>query len=223
MRWLMPISLIVLALLMSCNTAKDDFTISGLGVNFAPYDPNTGRAGDFIFTKSPYPYKVFWEFGVQVNSPDGVKELPTFEYLVDPNANVMAITEGKVVWMQYQEESHDWEIGMYSKHDPEIYIAYDHINSPTIMKGEKVVSGQILGKPGNWDPPYGRFEIMLNKDVTGLSYCPFVFFDPALKMEYEQKVSQLMSDWETYKCDEDIYDEASQFCPGCRYETMKTY
>lgn len=219
MRWLTVCA--VLALLAGCDATKGDFVITGLGVNFAPHDPATDRAGDFVFTMSPN--KVFLEFGAQVWSPDGVKELPTFEYLLDPNADVMAITEGEIVRMVYQDDTDDYEIGARSTQDPEFYVGYDHIRSPTVGMGDKLVSGQVLGKPGTWDATYGRFEIMINSDVTGLSYCPFVFFDPALLVEYQQKVSQLMQDWEIYKSDTNIYDEASHVCPGCRYESMITY
>jgi len=219
MRWLIVCA--VLALLAGCDATKGDFIITNLGVNFGPYDPATDKAGDFVFTMSAN--KVFLEFGAQVSSPDGVKELPTFEYRIDPKAHVMAITEGEIVRMVYQDETDDYEIGARSTKDPEFYVGYDHIKSPTVKMGDKLVSGQVLGNPGTWDATYGRFEIMINNDAKGLSYCPFVFFDPALLAEYQQKVSQLMQDWEAYKSDANIYDEDGHVSPGCRYESMGTY
>lgn len=135
----------------------------------------------------------------------------------------MAITEGEIVRMVYQDDTDGYEIGARSPQDPEFYVGCDHIRSPTVGMGDKLVSGRVLGKPGTWDATYGRFEIMINNDVTGLSYCPFVSYDPALLVEYQQRVSQLIQDWEIYKSNTNIYDEANHVCPGCRCESMVTY
>jgi hypothetical protein len=64
---------------------------------------------------------------------------------------------------------------------------------------------------------------MINNSETGLSYCPFEFFDPDLIDEYQQQIAQLMADWESFKGDTEIYDEENHVCPGCRYESMVTY
>ena len=64
---------------------------------------------------------------------------------------------------------------------------------------------------------------MINNSETGLSYCPFTFFDPNLADEYQQQVSRFMEDWETFKDDPTVYDEENHVCPGCRYESMVSY
>ncbi|MDH5180539.1 MAG: M23 family metallopeptidase, partial [Gammaproteobacteria bacterium] len=137
-----------------------------------------------------------------------------------PNASVMAIADGKVNRFVHQPETDDYEIGVISTLDPAFSVVYDHVKNPTIGMGDTLVSGQVLGKPGNWGPTLGRFEIMINNDSTGRSYCPFVHFDPALKADYQAKVSTLMQDWENFKGNNAIYNEAAQVLPGCRYESM---
>lgn len=217
--------LLLLSILSGCDGSSDRdgakgyFVISGLGVTMAPYDPDTRKAGDFVFNSARD--KVFLEFGALVNA--GAKELPTFEYLIDPEADVMAITDGEIVRMVYQEDTQDYEIGARSTTHVDFYVSYDHITSPTVGMGDILAAGQVLGKAGNWSTEYGRFEIMINNDATGMSYCPFIYFDSDLQSEYEQKVSRLMADWENFKSDSSIYDEASQVYPGCRYEEMETY
>ncbi len=222
------VGIAVLIIMTSCNFPWQDddspiipLVISGLGVTITDYDSSTGKAGDFIFV--PEEQKVFLEFGAQVSSPDGFKELPTFEYRIDPNANVMAITDGKVTRMVYQPDTQDYEIGAISTQNSNYYIGYDHITAPTVGLGDHLVAGQILGKPGTWSASLGRFEIMINNSKNGLSYCPFVYFDTSLKDEYEQKISRLMADWELFKGNQSIYDEENHIYPGCRYEDMVSY
>lgn len=197
-----------------------DFVISGLGVDIQPYNEATGYAGDFKFETSED--KVFLEFAAVVSTGGGSsKALPTFEYRIDPLADVMAIADSKVIWIR--EQSGDYEIGTRSTYDPDFYVFYDHVKQPLVNVGDVLVSGQQLGKPGTWSATLGRFEIMINNDRTGLSYCPFVYFADDLKLEFEGKITRLMLDWETFKGNDAIYDETSHFLPGCLQESMVSY
>ena len=42
---------------------------------------------------------------------------------------------------------------------------------------------------------------------------------PSVIGEFDAKLSQLEADWESYKGDTSIYDEAAMFSPGCAIES----
>ena len=199
--------------------------LKNLGVDFAPWDPGTGRAGAFIFARdlSTTSSKVFLEFGATVEWPGGTKVLPTFEYYVDKNADVYAVADGVVKYVEFQEETQDWAIGISPDPRSCWFIDHDHVLNPTVSTGDKVSAGQVLGKPGNWhDPMLGRTEIMIVKAVheNCVAYAPFKFFDNALSEEYQQKVWRLMSDWENFVGDQTVYAQENMIYAGCLYESL---
>lgn len=208
----------------SVDSGNDDSTtthyIKNLGVNFDRYDSSTGKAGDFVFLASGV--KPFIEFGTNAltDQQGNPKDNPAFEYYLDPEANVYAITKGTVTRIEYQESTEDYEI-FTRETGANFMVIYDHITTPTISKGDSINVGDPLGKPGTWNTLIGRFEIQINvdQDQGELSFCPFMLFDPDLVDEFKEKVSQLMRDWETFKGDQSIYDEASHVYPGCLSET----
>ena len=230
-RLLFPIGVILASAMFLFTTCPKDqaadeqpepFFISNLGVTFAPWNPTDNTAGDFLFV--PTMQKIFLEFGAVVgDGQGGTKALPTFEYYLKKDAEVFAIAAGEVARFVYQEDTEDWEIGVSFAPGSGWYIGYDHILSPTVGMGDRVQAGDILGNPGTWNAQVGRFEIMINNDATGYSYCPFHVFDPALAEEYRGKVLQLMQDWEAYKGNPNIYDEAAHSHAGCTVDSMETY
>jgi hypothetical protein len=197
-----------------------EFAIMNLGVTFGSWNHSTNRSGDFIFSKGPS--KVFLEFGAVVNSSEGgTKELPTFEYLLDPEAEVFAIAEGTVTRLVYQEDTGDYEFSVRSNDDSKFTVEYDHVTNITVAEGDVVQPGDILGNPGTWSSSLGRFEIMISN--SGSFHCPFKFFDDGLLEQYQAHISQLMEDWETYRDDSSIYDETEHVFPGCRMYEMEQY
>ncbi len=197
------------------------FTISGLGVNFGPWDRSTNRAGDFVFNEREQ--KVFLEFGAKVGSGDGgIKELPTFEYRIDRNAQVTAVASGRIVRFVYQEETQDYEILARSLVNPDWDVGYDHVTNVRVAMGDTVFAGTVLGNPGPWYDQ-GRFEIMINNNTTGLSYCPFCVFDEDSAEAFQERVLRHIKDWEEFKNDVTIYNEENHPLPGCIYRDMKTY
>ncbi len=209
------------ALLSGCGLGDDGFAcafspgsapvLENLIVAFAPYDPTTGRAGAFVFDRQED--KVFLEFNAVVGGPTGPKTLPTFEYRVDPQADVYAPIEGTVVRFVYQPDTADYEIGFAQKGSACETVSIDHVKAPTVGQGDAVTAGKVVGKPGSWSASLGRVELMVT--IGRVAYCPFSYFDPARKSVYQQKVRRLMADWETFKGDPTIYDEAAMVLPGC--------
>ena len=226
---LLLILLIIIAANWQCdkNTNKPDpntepFTIENLSVTFGKWDRVTNRAGDFYFTHDFQ--KIFNEFGAQVLDYNGnIKELPTMDFLIKLDASVFAISEGEVTRIEYQEGSKDYEFSIQSLNDPLFTVIYDHLVNLKITVGNQVQPGDTLGNPRPLNAEIGMLEIMINNSDTKRSYCPFNFFNEEKLEQYQQKVYQLIKDWEDFKGDTTIYDEENHFIPGCRYESMLTY
>ena len=70
-------------------------------------------------------------------------------------------------------------------------------------------AGDTIGNPGLWDETVGRVEIMLAEQTERAYWAPFSCFDPELLDEYEDKVWTIMEEWETFKGDTTLYDEAT--------------
>ena len=225
-----PTPLTTLALLIvaatSCSSPRsnDDNHTTGrqpilknLIINFAPYDTQTGKAGDFIFAASRN--KVFDEFGATVPGENGeTKVLPTFEYKVDPHTQIFSPMDGIVSQIDYQETTQDFSIVLVPEIGSDWLVNIDHVTDVAIAVGDQVTAGQPIGKPGGWDATFGRTELMVVQDHTYI--CPFSVFDTELKNAYEAKVTQLMDDWEAFKEDTTIYDQAAMVVPGCNAYTL---
>lgn len=217
--------------ILSCNEQHEStepenvpFMIENLGVRFAEWDTVNNTAGDFLFLDISNIKKIVSEFGVQVVAYDGsLKNLPTMDFTIREEAPVCAIAEGEVSRVFSQEGSNDWEIGIRSINDPDWEVGYDHLVALQVEMGETIEPGDTLGYPAPLFQGLASFEIMVNNSETGLSYCPFCCFNPHKIEEYEEKLNQLISDWETFKNDTTIYDESSFVYPGCLMESMVTY
>lgn len=197
--------------------------LKNLGVSFEPWDKNTNRAGAFIFL--PTENKLFLEYGAEVPSSEGgTKILPTFEYRTVSDADVFSTIDGVVTSVTYEERTQDYSIHIQPELNSEWIIEHDHVSNLKVSKGNNVKAGDILGKAGTLGGQLGRTEIMMWG--PGLSstrvntYCPFKYFDPELKSEYQQKVSQHMKDWEEFKNNSNLYNEGGHIFPGCVYETL---
>lgn len=217
----------------------DPFIIKNLGVNFAPYDSGTDRAGDFIFGCTNA-YKVFIEFGAIVDGgSSGNNILPTFEYIVDATTTISAISDGEVVDVCWQSsitdppdagyvrctniswDVDDYEITVVINSNPQYEVYYDHVVNPQVRAGDIITAGDPIGNPGitshaceefGGTPLLGRTEIMVNSGAQSKSFCPFTHFDAATRATYEATVTQMMSDWEQYVFD--VYGITGNYDPN---------
>ena len=196
-----------------------DNYLHNLMVNFGPYNSQTGRAGSFVF--QPNYEKVFLEFGKDVISDHqgNLKDNPAFEYLVALDANVISPVDATVVSLTFQDNTQDYEIHLAPIDINDMWISIDHVTNPQVAVDDAVTAGQILGNPGTWDIYAGRVEIQIILTMEGESVCPFLFFDPDTRAQYESKVSQLIDDWENYKGNSQIYSEEDFPITGCRTAT----
>ena len=194
------------------NGEEYEFVLNNLIVDFGRYDPVTGRAGAFKF-HGGLEY-VFLEFG---HVTDGDKILPTFEYIVDSSANVYAPMDGVINTFVYQEDSSDYQITMNVDDNPsQVTVGLDHVLNPRVSLGQSVSAGDVIGNPGthSWDG-YGRVELEIYGD--NYMHCPFEYFDANLNNEYQQKVWDLMDDWEDFRGMYNLYDQAAMqnYAAGC--------
>jgi len=189
-----------------------EFVLNNLIVDIERYDPVTGRAGAFKF-HGGLEY-VFLEFG---HVTDEGKTLPTFEYIVDSSANVYAPMDGVIGRVDYQTDSSDYEITMnVDDNTQQMTIGFDHILNPQVVVGQFVSTGDVIGNPGthSWDG-YGRVELEIYGD--NYMHCPFEYFNADLNNEYQQKVWDLMDDWEDFRGMDNLYDQAAMqnYAAGC--------
>jgi hypothetical protein len=187
--------------------------LKNLLVTFGPWDPVTNLAGDFVFEAAES--KVFLEFGVMVPTPEGPKVLPTFEYRLSPDATVQSPIDGTVDRLDFQADTNDYEIHLTSSPTSPFVVVVDHVTELAVVEGQVVTAGQPLGKPGPFGPTLGRTELQVFNFVEGLNICPFELFAPALAPTFQAQVTNLMADWEAFKADATIYDEAAMVSPGC--------
>ena len=187
--------------------------LKNLLVTFGPWDPVTDLAGDFVFEAAES--KVFLEFGVTVPTPEGPKALPTFEYRLSPDATVRSPIDGTVDRLEFQADTSDYELRLASSPTSAFVVVVDHVTELAVVEGQVVTAGQPLGKPGSFGPTLGRTELQVFNFVEGLNVCPFELFDPALAPAFQAQVASLMADWEAFKADAAIYDEAAMVSPGC--------
>ena len=172
----------------------------------------------------PTENKVFLEYGVEVQGPDGAKVLPTFEYRTAADADVFAASDGIITKIDYKPYNQDYSILIQSEMYGEWTLGHDHVSNIKVSEGDIVKAGDVLGKAGTLGGALGRTEIMIWGGPASLgrplTYCPFKFFAPELLSEYQQKVTQHMKDWEEFKGNPNLYNEEKHLFPGCVYETL---
>ena len=198
----------------------DPLVIKNLGVNFAPYNAETDRAGDFAFMYNDRPFLEFGENGTE----------PTFTYIVVEGVDIFAVADGYVRAVTYQPSSSDYSI-IVSTH-PELHtweIDYDHLTSPMVSVGQRITAGKVIGKPATGVGGFGNgwFEIQVfggtNAQGKLINHCPFNFFSPSLIATYKQKLTTLMEDFNDFFNLSDPYnfsDYSATGHVGCLVSTM---
>ncbi|MBN22844.1 MAG: hypothetical protein CL678_16275 [Bdellovibrionaceae bacterium] len=206
--------------------------LKNLGVSFGDTFSG-GVLGDFDFTNTTGACagtlsncdcasneRIFFEFGYL----EGSKYLPTFEYRVLENTNVLTPIDGIIDAVDFQGSTSDYAIRIKPNEDSTWGVEMDHVLSPLVSKNDSVRAGDIIGKPGTWSSllNQGRVELMLYNGST--AYCPFDYFAPSIKDYYKNSVTQFMSLWESASCknDQNIYPQGAMHHPGCLCRTMST-
>lgn len=184
--------------------------IENFGITFGDFDAGTSTAGDFLFTTGFE--KVFVEFGVIVQTPDGTDLQPTFEFRVAPDTVVHAPRGGVIAAVNYQEATDDYEVRLKSKSNSAWTIVLDHLDTPTVNPGDSVDGGLALGRATDFHDGLSKFNLMITKN-DGTAKCPIDFLIDGTDLE--TRITTLIADWEAWMGDTNIHDESQYLRPGC--------
>ena len=208
---------------------KNKPTLYNLGVNFDKFDPSSGKAGDFLFTREKiFEDRLFLEFGYVVKNGQVQKVLPHPTYFLPQGTKIIAISPGKVLGLRSQKDSNDYELLVQPKDAPGWRIAYDHLENVRFKKGDTVKTGDIVGEvTAGYNSGSGNFTMTeITVFIEGTkpedieNYCPYMLLENSVKDQYAQKILQFAKDWEEYTDNPAMYDEKSWVFPGCRYEKL---
>lgn len=193
--------------------------LKSLPVGIAPFDPATNKAGsiDFSYPELGSTSKIFLEFnGLLIDfgtGPEGVY-LAHFTFNLPRGTDLLSMTDGTVSVVELNSNHPDSEIRISPSNAPSYRLTYDHVSGVTVSVGDSVVAGQILGQSSDT-----KFEADVSLVRNNTAYCPVDFFDSSLAAAMTNTLATLISDWEDYKSDSGIYNEASMYRTACRTET----
>ena len=209
----------------STNSDEPPLLLKNIGVNLDYYDPKTGKAGDFTFTKEKLQFgRMFMGFGFVIpassasSGKDKSNPQPTF--IVPLGTPVRSLVDGVVAAMP-KVWSGDYSIQVSANGKLEKWMyETEHVINPKVKVGDRVTAGQIIAEPSNYDlgtpTGFGIMEIgILRGGQTPEHVCPFAYLDPSIKEETFSKIKAFYTSWEEYIGDTSLYDEAESV-PGCQ-------
>lgn len=169
-------------------------------------------AGGFIFNSASRD-PVLYPFAGLV---DDIKMIPNIEFRADPNAKVFVPVDG-VVTAIFEKDSPIRGLSVHIKtHIDSCYnIEIDHVRELTVEVGSNVVVGQVIGIPGGFTTNQGQIELQVNDDLNGEYLCPLELMHGEIKTIWEEKLLQLMDDWESLMEDSNIFDQEDHAIAGC--------
>ncbi len=198
--------------------------LKNLGVNIDSWNKQTNLAGDLIFTKKllfddgrVFNDKVFLDFGHKDKyRPNDIGSIEYWFY-VPLGTKLMAPTDG-FVQVAFFNHTQDWGINIKSK-DSNWIVSFEHVVNLKVKDGDIVKAGDIVADAAprtTFNNEIAMTELAVweggNRGVV--KYCPFNFLEESLKSIYQQKLNQLVKDWEEF-IGKDVYQEEKWVAPGC--------
>ncbi len=207
----------------SQNSDEPPLKLKSIGVNLDYYDPKTGRAGDFVFTKSKLEFnRLFMDFGFVIpsntSSSGKDKSNPQPTFIVPLGTPVRSLVDGvvaaiPVLW------SKDYSVQITTDGQMQKWMyEVEHVINPKVKVGDRVTAGQIIAEVGNFgnNAPagFGVVEIGILKGGQEPEHvCPFLYIDDSIKEEMLKKITSLFTSWEEYVGDQTLYENTT--IPGC--------
>ena len=201
--------------------------IEHLGVEFAPYNPTTMKAGDFVFDKFTYSWggtyntKVFSDYGEAEEEKNGtIIRDPQIIYILPLGTKVRAVSSG-IVTSIHQLYSGDLTIFVTKPESPSWHYEHEHVINPVVKVGDAVVAGQVLAEVSNYskwlrEDGYGVVDIGLFKPSEHPGHhCPFLYLDESIREKSFAEIRDLYKSWEEYMGNKNLYDEEHHALPGC--------
>lgn len=198
-------------------------TIKSLPLALAPYDAATGKAGDIAFTKEKLSTGlIFMDYGYVISgeiSANGEKSNPQPTFLAPLGTQVRSIVDGVVVAIP-ELYSGDFSIQVADSTTSSWIYETEHVLNPTVAVGERVTAGQAIAEVSNHDSQHngglGLVEMgILQAGNPPQHVCPFTYLDSSIAGSTNQALTQLYSDWESYRGDTSLYNESALTTPGC--------
>jgi hypothetical protein len=207
--------------------------LKNLAVNMGPWDRQTNRAGDLVFSKNllfndgfinnEKAFLEFGEFDHMINNPDRSVE---YWWFLSSGTKVRAPADG-VVSVGFFEHTKDWGVGIakggWTSYGAPIgskwIVALEHLVNLEVKDGDIVKAGDILGEAAPRKFPGEDFSFVELSVWTGgkdgiFKYCTFEFLDESLKPMYKEKINQLVRDWEEF-IGKDVHKQEDWVAPGC--------
>lgn len=203
---------------------SDKPTLHNLAVDIDSWDQSTNSAGDLFFHKAILfedsyikNTKVFAEFGEYEHSKTNPTKSIEYWFFVKPGTKVRAASGG-IIRTSYIDHTDDWGVTISPRSESSWFVSQEHMVNLTVSDGDVVKAGDIIGDAS----PHTSFganlaftELSVAKGGEGIiKYCPFDFLDEAVKPLYQEKLYQLVSDWEQFT-EKNIYAENDWIAPGC--------
>ncbi|EKD91076.1 MAG: hypothetical protein ACD_30C00047G0001 [uncultured bacterium] len=207
------------------NSGEPPLKLKSIGINLDYYDPKTGKAGDFEFTKQKLEFnRLFMGYGFVIpgnmSSTNQDKSNPQPTFILPLGTPVRSLVDGVVanipaIW------SGDVSIQITTDGKLQKWVyETEHVINPKVKVGDKVKAGDIIAEVSNFDKGapkgYGAVEIgILHGGGEGPPehVCPFLYLDPSIKEETLKKITALFKSWEDYTGDQTLYNET--ITPGC--------
>lgn len=207
------------------NIDEPPLKLKSIGVDLDYYDPQTGKAGDFVFTKQKFQFnRLFMGFGfvipADMSSSREAKANPQPTFVVPLGTPVLSLVDGVVANMPVLW-SGDVSIQVTSDGKLQRWIyETEHVINPKVKIGDKVKAGQIIAEVGNFDngtpEGFGIVEIGIlhgGGDGPPEHVCPFAYLNESIKAETLKRMSALFESWEEYFGDQTLY--GGETIPGC--------
>jgi hypothetical protein len=203
------------------NEQLSEVKIEHIGINLAPYDPETNTVGDVMFTEEQlgeYDMPYFdYGFQVEASSAAPARKNPQPTFIVPLGTKVHSLVDG-VVTNVPKLYSDDYSVHVQASEDSEMIFETEHIINVTVKVGDTVKAGDVLGEVSDYDAHnyagLGLYEIGILIGGNPPSHiCPFLYLDDSIKDETNEALLSLYKAWNEYR-GKQIYDENLE-TPGC--------
>jgi hypothetical protein len=200
---------------------SDEILIKHIGIDLAPYDPETKTVGDMVFTEEmlgEYDMPYFdYGFQVEASSAAPARKNPQPTFIVPLGTKVHSLVDGVVVSIP-KLYSDDYSVHVGATKDSSTVVETEHIINVTVKVGDTVKAGDVLGEVSDYDAHnyagMGLYEIGILIGGNPPSHiCPFLYLDDSIKDNVNESLRSLYKAWNEYRGKE-VYDENIEV-PGC--------
>lgn len=189
--------------------------LKSIGVELGAFDPATGRAGDFEFTKQKLQFDRLWmdyAFPIPASSMGPAKRNPQPAYILPLGTKIRSLVDGVVINIPTLY-SNDYSIQVGKDKNSNWLYETEHVINPIVKVGDTVKAGQTIAEVSNYSDGLtqigmGMTEISILKGGNPPQHvCPFLYLDPSIKDTVTKQIRDFYTAWESYKGDSTLYNE----------------